>query len=145
MATEKIYFNESGIAVTSARIVFGGRVYPLGGITSAGIQMAQPEGVGFSGCVFAMLAGPFTILFWALLWVAISNKDPIGIAFFSVVSVAFIYISYRVYLPKPEPVRYQICLTTSSGEVTAFETTDRNLVNEIGAAIEEAIVDRASL
>jgi hypothetical protein len=112
-------FNESGILITKTRLVFPGRTFAMANVSSVrGIII--PAKRGFP--IFLALLGLF--LSFANIYVG-------GV-------VIVLGLGWMTGLKD----WYGIGITAAGGDVTGFETPDKNLADRILVAIERAIIAR---
>lgn len=126
------YSDDQGVRITNARVIVGETTYSLANITSMRKVISEPWGValilvgivGFVG--FVAFDEPFALLL-ALVGMFVGVVVlPIGI---------FWWFGQK-------PI-YQLHLSSASGETTALDTEDKNRVEKIVQAINEAIIQRS--
>jgi hypothetical protein len=119
---EQTFFNDAGITVTNARFITTGQTYAMSGVTSVKNLRRDPKRLGpiiLAVVGLLMLLGGSSMLLFGLLLVAG------GVAWW--------------ILDKP---KYIVSLTTSSGEAEATWSKNRDFIEKIVAAVNEAIVHR---
>lgn len=130
-STEKTLFQRDGIVVTSTRVIVGPQTFAVQGITS----------VAKTRLPFRMRAGSVPVgliiggVFIALL--GVSSSTTAG----TVLGLLFLVIGILLVLPSLRPT-FAVVLRTASGEVTACESTDKDLLSGVADAINQAIVLR---
>ncbi len=116
---EKTFFERKGVKVTNARFVVDGQTFAISNITSVKPLEEPPKRLGG---VLLLLCGFITLT---------QN------AFFGVPVIAL--VSYYLYKQKPT---YHVMLRTSGGENKALTTHQRDDLNKVVEALNEAIVHR---
>jgi hypothetical protein len=116
---EKIFFEHEDVKVTSARFISGGQTYAMSNVTS--VKGFEKMPARFWGIV---------ILLFGLIVAAISLVPGVIIA-----ACAAAYL----YLQKPI---FHVLLSTSAGETKALVTYQRDYLNRVISAINDAIVSR---
>jgi hypothetical protein len=117
---ERVFFEYGDVKVTSARFINGGQTYAMNNVTSVKPYEKKPSRlIG----IVVLLAG-------------------IGImAESSFITGLLIALAAAFYLYQQKTI-YHILLSTSAGETTALVTYQRNYLNEVIAALNDAIVHR---
>lgn len=117
---ERTFFEQGDVKVTNARFISNGQTYAMRNVTSVKpFEQKPPRALGVIVALIGlgiMFASPF----FGLLVLAA------GLAV--------------LFLMKPI---YHVLLATSSGETRALKTKDRNYVNQVIQAINDAMVHRA--
>jgi Family of unknown function (DUF6232) len=116
---EKTFFEYEGVKVTNARFVVDGQTFAMGNVTSVN-PLAQPP----------KRLGGFLVL---LIGLAVLVQNP----FFGVPVIALA----AFYLYKQRTV-YHVMLRTSGGETKALTTHQKEYLNQVVAALNNAIVHR---
>lgn len=110
--TEKTFFEQGEIKITSSRAIFSGSTYVLNAITSVRNEELKPER---SWPVILMIAGLFcfftTTLIGAIWW----------------------------FLQKSE---FVVLISTASGDACALVTSDKSFADQVVKALSQAIVHR---
>lgn len=120
MAEEKVFLDERGVSVTSARMMFGSEMHTMNGVTSVKSYKKTPSRILPS---LIALFGLFLLY----------SKEFLG-------GLIFIGIGAAIwYLMKP---KYSVALFSASGEATAYVSKDQDFVSKIISAINDAIVHR---
>ncbi len=116
---EKIFLEGDNIKVTSSRFVSDGATYPIANISSvkSGVQPASK-------------VGPLLMILVGLLLGSASLIFPI----------AFIIISI-VMLAKSKST-YSVVLTSAGSDQTALQSSDKETIDKVIAALNDAIVHR---
>lgn len=116
---EKLFFEHNGVKVTNTRFISGGQTFAMSNITSVKSSEEKPKRLGG---VLILLIGLVTM----------ASLPIIG----GLISAAAIY-----YLIKLKPM-YHIMLSTSGGESSALKTDQKEYLNQIVTALNEAIIYR---
>jgi Family of unknown function (DUF6232) len=117
--TEQTFFEYDDVKVTSSRFITGGQTYAMSNITSVKPYEKKPS--RFLGVVVLLLG----------LIVAMSSLS-VGIV---MVVCAGIYLYFQKSI-------YHILLSTSAGETKALVTYQRDYLDKVIAALNDAIVAR---
>jgi hypothetical protein len=141
--TDRVYYRNGGIKVTTTRAVFGSKSYAVNGITSTNAVEIPPNRVG-----------PILLLVTGLLWVGCGGLATLGAFAMSdnawpFASVTVINTAMGVVVAGLAGVwlllqktRYAVVLCTAACEQQAYVTTDSGEVDAIANAIDKAITDR---
>ena len=119
---EQIFFDDENITVTNARVICGGETYVINNITSVKTLVEDPNRLGW---IILLLSGLFISAYFEF------------IIFGLLIAIVAAFVLYR---QKPT---YHLILTTSAGQARALLTTQRHYIDEITAAINQAIVYRS--
>lgn len=124
MNEEKIFFKKGDITVTNSRFVAGAQTFAIRNITSVKVEKVE---INNSTAGILILVGiiVFVIGLANTSWAAI-----IGL----VIAAAGIYWIWNQDSP------YAVVLTTSSGEVKAYQSIDREFISGIVSGLNDAIV-----
>jgi hypothetical protein len=117
---ERIFFEYDDVKVTNARFVNGGQTYAMNNVTSVKPYEKKPSRVGG---IIVLLVGLTTMA---------SSSFIMGL----LIAAAAAYYLYQ------QKTIYHILLSTSAGETTALVTYQRDYLNKIIAALNDAIVHR---
>ena len=116
---EKTFFEYEDVKVTNARFISGSQTYAMSNVTSVKAYEKKPNRIG--GIVVLVLG------------LAIAAGEPaVGLA---IVAAAAIYL----YMQKTV---YHVMLATSGGETSALKTYQRNYLDKVVSALNQAIVHR---
>jgi hypothetical protein len=116
---EKTFFEYEDVKVTNARFVSGGQTYAMSNVTSVKSFEQKPKRLGG---IIVLLIG-----------LAIAMSAPVvGIPIAAICGF---------YLYKQKTL-YHIMLATSSGETSALKTDQREYLQKVVSALNEAIVHR---
>ena len=119
---EQVLLQDHGVTVTNARFVTAQQTFALANITSVRVD-AQPR------TTFQTLM----LLFFGLLGVLSSWHSP----FFGVPILFLVSLGWRATVP-----RYSLTIMTAGGEQSALQDRDQQKIQQVLAAVNEAIVAR---
>lgn len=122
---ERTYYSHSGVLVTSTRAVMTGKTYAMANITSVVLAEETP-GAG-CGCLFMGLGGLFCVGFASVETVVV------GV-------VGLVIAGAGVALAQQK--NYVVQIGSASGEIQAFRSSNREQIERIVAAVNQAIVER---
>lgn len=127
LSTEAFLFDANGVKITSTRAILGGKTYAMSNISSVSIGMIPANrGKGY----LALLIGAFVLL------AGIADASAGGV----VAGLLFLAVGYVLgILPKDT---YLVKLGSASGEMDALSSTDRDFIDGIVNAMNEAIIQR---
>jgi hypothetical protein len=117
---ETIFFQHGNVTVTNSRFIVPGQTYAMRNVTS--IKHTEKAPSRALGVIIA-IAG--LLLLFAKVWV-----------------FGLVLIALGVFLAWNAKGEYDVLLHTSSGEVRAFRSANRDLVTQIVAALNQAVVFR---
>jgi hypothetical protein len=117
---ERIFFDYGDVKVTNARFINGGQTYAMNNVTSVKPYEKKPNRIG----------GIIVLLIGIII-----------MASSSLVTGLLISAAAAFYLYQQKTI-YHILLSTSAGETTALVTYQRHYLNDVIAALNNAIVHR---
>jgi hypothetical protein len=117
---ERVFFEYGDVKVTNARFINGGQTYAMNNVTSVKPYEKKPS----------RLIG-LIVLLGGIVIMAES----------SFITGLLITLAAAFYLYQQKTI-YHILLSTSAGETTALVTYQRNYLNDVIAALNDAIVHR---
>lgn len=117
---ERVFFEYGDVKVTNARFINGGQTYAMNNVTSVKPYEKKPSRL--IGLV-VLLAG-----------IVIMAES-------SFITGLLITLAAAFYLYQQKTI-YHILLSTSAGETTALVTYQRNYLNDVITALNDAIVHR---
>ena len=128
MATETTFFEGGNLTVTNARFIVGTQTFAMRGVTSVqGVEI--PANYTASGLL---------ILLGACVALTAFLNSAIGFGIFGVLlSAGGIWAACR---QKPT---YAVVLRTAGGEVTAYESKDRDYISQVIEALNQSIISHA--
>ncbi len=116
---EKTYFEYEDVKVTNARFITGSQTFAMSNVTSVKASEEKPKRL--SG-ILILIVG-----------LAIANQSPIvGIA----IAAAAAFYLYK------QKTMYHVMLSTAGGETSALKTHQREYLDEVVGALNQAIVYR---
>lgn len=116
---EKTFFEYEDVKITNARFLSGGQTYAMSNVTSVKSFQEKPKRFW---AIFILIIG---------LMIAI-NTPVVGIAIAAICGF---------YLYKQKTI-YHVMLATSGGDVSALKTYQRQYLEKVVSALNEAIVHR---
>lgn len=117
---ERTFFEYDDVKVTNARFISGGQTFAMNNVTSVKPYEKKPSRVG----------GIIAVAFGAIMF--LNSSFMIGI----VIMAAAAYFLYQ------QKTVYHVLLSTSAGETTALVTYQRDYLNQVISALNDAIVHR---
>jgi hypothetical protein len=126
MATETTFFQSGNITVTNARFIVGAQTFAMRGITSV-------EGIETP----ASYTGVTLLIFFGVILAIGGFFSSIGLAIFGVLLAAG--GGWSCFRRKPT---YAVVLRTAGGEVTAYQSKDRDCIFQIIQALNDSIISR---
>lgn len=118
---EQTFFEHEDVKVTNARFVTGGQTFAMQNITSVKTKEDQPSRLGW-GIILCVVAA---ICLWNKAW-----------AWAAVLAVGG---GLLVWTSK---TTYHVILTTASGEASALKTHQKEYLQQVVQALNQAIVAR---
>lgn len=122
---EKIYYSDNEITITSTRAILGGKTYAMANITSVSVAELQPN----SGC------GCAAIGVGLLMALGLFSSETVLFGLLGLVGVA-------VGLAIANTKAYVVRIGSASGESDALQHGNREYVQKIVDAVNDAIVER---
>lgn len=122
---EKVYFSERGIVITSTRAVLHQRTFAMANITS--VSLATNNQNSGCGCMLLGLGG---LLAFGLFSANTVEAGVIGILLLGI-GVAVM-----------NETSYVVRIGSASGEANALQNSNREYIQRIVAALNQAIIDR---
>ncbi len=128
---EQTVYSDRDVTVTTARVICGGTTYALRNITS--VKMAHtPANTNAAAAIMSL--GAIMLSFG----VSLLRGNLGGTFLFLIIGIPLLVVGWRQRKQaKPD---YHLAMASSSGEVQAFTSKDREQVTSIVAAVNEAIV-----
>jgi hypothetical protein len=121
---EKVYYSNGEITVTSRRAIMGGKTYAMANVTS--VSMAQVQESAGSGCVLLFI-GVLTLLIFSPYGMLL------GLIGICIVLLAIVLMSSSSYVVR---------IGSASGEANALKNKDRQYIQQIVDAVNQAIIER---
>lgn len=121
---ESIFFQSGDITVTNARFIVGSQTFAMRSITSVqGVEIPARYG------------GPIILVFFGILIALFSFNDALGLAIFGILIIVI-----GVWLAIRQKRAFAVVLRTAGGEVTAYQSRDRNHISQIIQALNESMI-----
>jgi hypothetical protein len=128
--TEKTILKEGIVRITNLRAIFGTKSYELSNITSASLQVHEPN--LFVPVFFAVILGVFLVL------VGISNLEAFGhwlqISLYIGIAAILLFLISR-------KTKYKVKIKNPISELVVLETDDRNYAERVVTAVNDAIAN----
>ena len=116
---ETTFFSQNDVKVTNARFITGGQTYVMSNVTSVKTFVEQPKRFG----LIVMLGIGLLVATQSLM---------VG----GVIAAIAVLVLYS------QRATYHVMLSTSSGETSALKTFQREYLNDVVSALNQAIVHR---
>jgi hypothetical protein len=127
---EETIYSDSDVTVTTARVVCGGTTYDFRNITSVKLGDTPPNAIP---TLVAIVIG-ICVLITALARLEFNA----AVLFLFLIGIALIAFAVKhVHQLTPD---YHLLISSSSGDVQAFSSKDRQQVERIVAGVNEALV-----
>ncbi len=128
MVEETTYFSDdTGIRVTSSRVIIGNTTYSLANITSVSRTINNPSRVG-----------PFVfIVTGVLILVASLSGESFGLSIIGAILAGLGTIAWRGLRPT-----YHLRIRSASGDSIALTSENKDRIDQVVRAINEAIIQR---
>lgn len=126
MADESVFFQSGDIMVTNARFIVGAQTFAMSGITSVhGVE--TPAGYAVS----------VTLILLGLLLTLTLVVGGFGAGILGLLMLAF-----GIWLAVRRKTTFAVVLRTAGGEVTAYQSADREHIAQVIRALNDSIVSR---
>ena len=125
MSTETTFFQSGHVTVTNARFCVGAQTFAMRGITSVEGVETPPNYTG----------GVVMIVLGVIITAAGFYSSSIGAGVFGLLVVAG-----GVWVVRLQKSTFAVVLRTSGGEVTAYQSQDRNHISQIIQALNDSII-----
>jgi len=134
--TERTYYDQDGVLVTTSRFVAGGQTYPLGQIASVSLAKI-PKKTGCATTIMVVCGGAAMI---ALI------SGVAGVEWGTIAAgIVFLFFAIAGWLLLQQAHdQYAVQVTTSSGEQRLVVSKDPTIPSAVIDALGEALVDRDS-
>lgn len=133
MAEEKIFLNRNKFLVSISRVNISGTTYSTANITSVSKRVEPPN----RGCAFGLvLIGGIVAMISLAAFIDDSEVGMTGLAL-GIVALAIGIVWLRSLKPT-----YKLIFASASGESEAHSSQDESLIDEIVAAVNDAIIAR---
>jgi hypothetical protein len=125
-----VLFDQSGVFVSNSRYITGGQTYAMAGVTSVKMSAEQPSR---KGPVIAMILGGLFILGGMD---SLIHGNPVVLLF------GVLLFALGLWVFKKRVPIYSVFLRSASGEQRVNQSTVREFIEQIVAALNQAIVTR---
>lgn len=134
--TETTYYSDDrGVRITNARAVFGSKTYAMSNISSVSLHIIPPSRAG--GCIVALLS----IIF---MFCALGTAVPEDTRFVGLLAL-FVglggVLGGILWMYSMQPL-YAVRIAATSGEIQAASSKDREYIESLINALNEAIIHR---
>jgi len=133
-STEQEIFTDKNVRVTNARIIIGGTTYALRNITSVKVASTPPKKGGANKLFFFSALGFIGGLVW--FFVGGDPRTPSLI----LIAASAIFAVLSILWSRSLKTMYHLMVTSSSQEVDALSSFDKDYISIIVEKINEAIV-----
>lgn len=122
---EKVFFEHDGVKVTNARFVADGKTFAMNNVTSVSSSQKKPSRLG----------GVLLLVFGLAML-------PGGFSDATVLGVALLVVAGAAYYLYQQKTTYSVVLNAAGGETAALTTHQKEYLDRVMAALNEAIVQR---
>jgi hypothetical protein len=130
VSAEQVLFNQNGVFVSNSRYITAGQTYAMAGVTSVKMFVEQPSR---TGPVITMILGGLLILGGLE---SLMHGNPL------VLLVGVVLFALGLWIFKKRVPIYSVLLHSASGEQKVNQSTVRGFIEQIVAALNQAIVAR---
>ena len=131
---ETVYYSDDNVSITNTRAVFSGKTYALANVTSVEMAIKPPEGQGYAS---VFLLGGGAAIMYGLSGIGSMPVQNILVLIFIGGCVAL--LSIGTLRAKPS---YIVKVSSSSGEANALISPNKQYIQEVVKAVNDAIVKR---
>ncbi len=126
MAEESTFFQSGGITVTNARFIVGAQTFAMRGITSV-------EGVEHP-----------PIVIWTIIFVVVGLLMALNLfaGNYGIGVFGLLIFAVGIWLRTRQRSKFSVVLRTAGGEITAYQSPDREFISSIIQALNQAIVSQ---
>lgn len=136
--TEQTFLEHGSVQVTKTRFIVPGETYAVNGIISVKTTETFEEIPTSFKEKITTLAVSWLIFGIFLTGAYLIHQDTLG----TLIGLFLLFLSWSVLVGKKKVPTYSVTLRTSSGEVKALESPERQFIQEVTQAINQAIVAR---
>ena len=130
-----MFYEKGDVTVDDHFARFGSKSYAVGKIRSVDVRIERKRGCAWiSLSLIAMVSAAGALGTSASAGVGEASTE--WLTFLIVAMIAVV-----LFRTRPQP-KYDLMLATSSGELEAYSSSDRNLIEELRAAVDRAITRR---
>lgn len=127
--SESLIYEKNDIKITNLRAVFGSKTYSIANITSVETQRIEPSGCLVIGLILVGIA-------FLLIGLVDFTEDWQFIIFGAMLlGLGFLVI-------KSQKPSFSVALTTASGEIKAYTSTEWESIKEIVEALNNAMIQK---
>ena len=128
MATEPTFYSdEHGVRITPTRAIFESTTYAMANITSVARSEDPPKRK--PGIIIAILG-------LIILLACVSFESTAGVV------VGVLVLGLGIFIATKAKATYYVKITSASGEVNATKSNDKQYINSIVMALNEALIRR---
>lgn len=132
---EKVFYDQGGVRVTSARFQVGAQTYAMASVNSVTYQKREAEtGTGWA---LAILGGVFLLI---VALVLVASGFSMAVAVFG--GGSLVMLVGGVSIVRSALPTFLVVLTTANGQSTALSNQDSTVVEPVVRALNEALVSR---
>ena len=134
MSEETTIYEDGDIKITNLRAIFGAKTYAVSNISAVEMRSKAPSPfpalIGLLGGVLLLLSLPsfFNNRTWDNNW--------------TLLVIGLILIFFSVMSIRAAKTEYTIAFSSSSGEIKAFQSYDKEEIDEILQALNDAIIQK---
>jgi uncharacterized protein DUF6232 len=141
MADETTIYEQSGIKVTNLRAVFGEKTYAVSNITAVETQSQEPS--AFLPTILFLGGALLLILFGASIFDSGSQNAALngGIKWNDLLGGVLMLV-VGISIMRSAKTMYTVKVSSASGEIRAYSSTDEAQIRAIVEAINEAIIQK---
>ncbi len=133
MTEEKTYYQDASVLVTNSRVILQGTTYAMTNITSVKMISKAPS---LTGALIGVIAGALGILCGIFGIIVEVNAGWLGIV------LGVVFIGGAIFLFSKAKATYVVIVGSTSGEKQVFTSTNKEQIQKIIVAINQAIVER---
>jgi uncharacterized protein DUF6232 len=137
---ERIYFNERGVKVTNTRFIVPNQTYAINGINSVAFFEQHPHPLLLLFLMLLAFSAPLLLTIIILAMLGFSSSDGLWVLVILIVPGPA-FLLFRFLMRLYEPI-YWVRLDTSGGRVRAFSSLNRDSIQRIIKAVNDAIIAR---
>lgn len=126
-SSEKTYYTDNTVTITSTRAIFPDKTYAMANVTSVSLGTVPAETT--PGCVVMIVGVAFT-------WGCFSQGSPV----WGVVSLGVLF--FGIWLACKAKEKYVVRVGSASAESDALTSPDKSYTDRVVAAVSQAIIDR---
>jgi hypothetical protein len=136
VAAEKVFFKEGSVMVTNARFIVSKHIFAMSGITSIRISK---EKLSRKGPLLMILLG-IVLLYWGTKSWYLCLLDMYWIRY--ILPAGFVFLVLGAWWWHARRPVYHVVLTSASGETKPLHDNNRESVERVIKALNDAIIHR---